>query len=137
MTRTLHVSAILWVPPTTHRHKRLQAVARRKSLSESLINRPAPDSLLERNILHDPEAGQQLAMKRKRLEGLLSERPPPESVGQVLSAPAFSVGVPPPGGTPPRARSPKNSISPRSPRSLRSPRSNPKPRAKPLGSRLL
>ena len=97
-------------------------MARRKSLSDSLLNRPAPDSLLERNILQSPEAGQQLAIKRKRLEGFLAERPPPESVEQVLWGPAFNVGVPPQGGLPtgsrsaPGSRSPRNSVSPRSPR---------------------
>eukprot|EP00964_Phaeocystis_antarctica_P041648 scaffold23821_cov60-Phaeocystis_antarctica.AAC.5 len=61
-------------------------------------------------------------MKRKRLEGFLAERPPPESVEQVLWGPAFNVGVPPQGGLPagsrsaPGSRSPKNSVSPRSPR---------------------
>lgn len=115
-------------------------MARRKSLSDSLLNRPAPDSLLERNILQSPEAGQQLAIKRKRLEGFLAERPPPESVEQVLGGGTFSVGVPPQGGLPTDSRSaqgsrsPKNSTSPRSPKS---PRSYRIPHAKPFGSRLL
>ena len=75
-------------------------MARRKSLSDSLLNRPAPDSLLERNILQSPEAGQQLAIKRKRLEGFLAERPPPESVEQVLGGGDLQRRGTPPGRPP-------------------------------------
>eukprot|EP00967_Tisochrysis_lutea_P013836 scaffold15503_cov27-Tisochrysis_lutea.AAC.2 len=61
-------------------HQQLALMRTAERLSVSLANRPAPQALLERHILHQDGEAQQLAAKRKRLEGFLAERPPPERV---------------------------------------------------------
>ena len=64
-------------------HQELAAMMTRERLAVGLANRPAAEQLQERNILPVPEAEQQLAAKRKRLEGFLAGRPPaPEFLQQ-------------------------------------------------------
>ena len=64
-------------------HQELAAMMTRERLAVGLANRPAAEQLQQRNILPVPEAEQQLAAKRKRLEGFLAGRPPaPEFLQQ-------------------------------------------------------
>lgn len=64
-----------------------QAVARREILSHSLLNRPAPDRLKERNILQGPEAEQQAVARRQSLTNSLLNRPPPDQLQNILQPP--------------------------------------------------
>jgi len=88
-------------------HAELAYIRTVERLSASLANRPAPQALLERHILIQEGEAQQLAAKRKRLEGFLAERPPPESifmpetVEAMLQSPRAEGQRAPGGGRPP------------------------------------
>ena len=61
-------------------HRQLAQLRAVERLSASLANRPSEQALLERHILRGDEEPELLAAKRKRLEGFLAGRPPPEVV---------------------------------------------------------
>jgi len=84
-------------------------------LGKSLANRPKPQALFERHILHQDGEELQFAAKRKRLEGFLAERPPPErvlnpdEVEEMLQSPRAGIDT---GGGAPRFPPPAGSTSP-------------------------
>ena len=55
----------------------------RERLGSALANRPVPEEVIARNILQAPDAEQEGASKRKRLEGFLKQRPTAEALPQI------------------------------------------------------
>ena len=55
-------------------HQELAAMMTRERLGSALANRPAPEEVIARNILQAPDAEQEGASKRKRLEGFLKQQ---------------------------------------------------------------
>ena len=64
-------------------HQELAAMMTRERLGSALANRPAPEEVIARNILQAPDAEQEGASKRKRLEGFLKQRPTAEALPQI------------------------------------------------------